>query len=323
MGMASLCLSGLLCQCDLCQHERAARQGRIHARLGSGPGCRVDWPLPGRLAPCTMKEEALSPEIPGGVKRSLEEAGFGFDFQSTVDSSGYSLQGEAKKQSEASEASGSSLGPSASSLGRRPAKSPKHSKEEGSTCRHCPESCAKGQIRCWVHKRAYDAIHKNIMKEKDPEEINLFEAVFGLAKTGTEGDTERANAVLNTFLQSYPDGQTPRGKPRGKDFKLSSVNHATGFRKQRERSKSDSLMDFELFCGQMKSLRQWDTTRCTQEWQLLKCDPNNETDMGGPRWSRERVQIPAWLLGSVTLTSRDVAFEERVLNTATKAKAPL
>ena len=38
-----------------------------------------------------------------------------------------------------------------------------------------------------------------------------------------------------------------------------------------------------------------------------------EKDMGGPKWSRERVDVPAILIGEVSRTARGVAFEEQMV----------
>jgi hypothetical protein len=43
--------------------------------------------------------------------------------------------------------------------------------------------------------------------------------------------------------------------------------------------------------------------------------------MGGPRHSRERIEIPANLVGDVGKFTRDSNFEERRLDTSTKGKA--
>ena len=43
--------------------------------------------------------------------------------------------------------------------------------------------------------------------------------------------------------------------------------------------------------------------------------------MGGPRHSRERIEIPANLTGDVATVTRDLNFEERRLDTSTKPKS--
>ena len=79
-------------------------------------------------------------------------------------------------------------------------------------------------------------------------------------------------------------------------------------------------MDFELFCNRMKSDRAWDVSRCRAEWQKLSADPALEHDMGGPLHSKERNEIPSNLAGEEEQVHRDIAFQERRLDTSTKAK---
>lgn len=204
----------------------------------------------------------------------------------------------------------------------RSAKKAKHAVDESVTCRHCPHPVALGQLRCWVHKRAFDSILINTKKDGEASEMEEFEKTFGKTKDD-EGDIEKANLVMANFLEKFPDGKGKPGKPRGKGFKVSSVTHATGYRKEKSAVATDRLWDFELFCGKLKSLRGWDTARSKSEWDLIKADPSCYADMGGPRWSRERVQVPASLIGEVGTETKETAFEERRLDTSTKAKASI
>jgi hypothetical protein len=176
-------------------------------------------------------------------------------------------------------------------------------------------------LRCWTHNRAYDCIRKAVYKDNDSEEVSAFEDAFGKGK-GDDGDVEKQNVIMTSFLETYPDGCGKPGKKRGKDFKVASVMHGIGYRKEQEKASSNRMWDFELFCNNMKMLRGWDATRCRTEFDLIKADPDCDSDMGGPRWSRERVEVPAYLTGEVTVTNRSISFEDRRLVQSTKAKAP-
>lgn len=231
-----------------------------------------------------------------------------FSFGSGVDSQ-YSLARAVAMQS-----------PSGSETPAR--KSARHSTETSTLCRHCPEPTAKNQVRCWLHKRAYDCMLNNLKKDGDAAEMAVFEETFG--KSGEEpAAAEKANEVMTVFLAQFPDGKSKLGRARGKGFKLSSVIHSQGFRKESAKVNAESVWDFEIFCSKMRSLRNWDHNRCKEQWDLLRADPNVYRDHDGPRWSKERQEIPAWLTGDVRRESKDISYEERRLDTQTKPKAPM
>jgi hypothetical protein len=171
--------------------------------------------------------------------------------------------------------------------------------------------------RCWVHKRAYDCILKNA--SRDLSDLALLKDIFGEGKKDS-GNIEKANEVMQKFLEMHPDGKCPPGKSRGKDFKVSSVVHSVAKRSERYTDESASKWDFELFCGQMRSLRGWDVTRCKAEWEDIRADPNTDRDTAGPRHSKERLAIPSFLTGECRSGVRYASSEERRVDTFTKAK---
>lgn len=245
-----------------------------------------------------------------GAKRSAPTDGFdfmGMGAQSQASDGGFSLDDEVNRQTDAS-----------SSSGQRGRKAAKLERDENN-CLHCPDPCAKGQLRCWPHKRAYDCLHKHAMKAPDSQEASLFTTIFGDNNKSEQGDLSQQTTVMEEFLTQFPDGKAKPGKARGLGFKLTSIVHSTGFRREREKYATGKLWDLELFSNMMKSMRGWDAQRVRSEWELLKANPNTERDNGGPK-SAERVAIPANLLGEVGNVERDVAFEQRARETSTKAK---
>jgi hypothetical protein len=241
------------------------------------------------------------------MKRPADGAGFNFPGDAASTCSGgsdFSLVDEAARQ-----AGG----------GAPVAKRTKHTIGDGQ-CANCEDPIARGQIRCWKHKRAFECLHKNIMKGGDAAEIAIFEETFGKSK-GDIGCVEKQNVVFNAFLEQNPDGQLTKGKPRGKGFRLASVVHSTGFRIEKANVQDDRMWDLELFTNKMKSSRGWSAERAKTEFDILRASPNLESDMGGPRWSRERVQVPAHLLGKVSKVTKEMAFEERRLDQSTKPTA--
>jgi hypothetical protein len=75
-----------------------------------------------------------------------------------------------------------------------------------------------------------------------------------------------------------------------------------------------------LFCGKMRGLRGWDVARCKIDWDEIKADPDTFRDMGGPRHSKERLAIPAYLTGESRIGVKHASSEERRVDTYTKAK---
>ena len=73
-----------------------------------------------------------------------------------------------------------------------------------------------------------------------------------------------------------------------------------------------------MFANKLRMIRGWEITRCRMEWEKIKCDPSLDSDMKGPAWSKERCEIPAWLVGEEANVQKDVEFEEHRLDTATK-----
>ena len=242
-----------------------------------------------------------------GAKRKQSGGGGGdqadteFDFQSQAGSE-FSLSDEVKRQEQASS---------------KRAKSNQHAVDEDAICVHCTDKRAQGQLRCWVHKRAYECIQKN--SAKDPKELQAFQAIFGQNKSDL-GDLEKATQCMEKFLEMYPDGKCPAGKARGNNFQVSSLVHTEGHRKEKYRGEEGKMWDFELFSNWMKLHRCWDTARSRQEWERIKADPDTDGDMGGPRHSKERLTIPAYLIGEVTRGEKHTSFEERRVDSSTKAK---
>ena len=253
---------------------------------------------------------ASAPSGRASVKRERSEPdALAFDFLSTA-SSGFSLADEIRRQSSDAE-----------ELKQRPAKLAKHAVNSDVTCRHCPEPCAKGQVRCWVHKRAAECIKVNVDKSGTEEEKHDYEDTFGKTKDD-EGNIEVANEVLTRFLEQWPDGKSKPGKPRGKDFKVSAITHSRGFRKEEAKQAINPMWDLEFFSMKMKSCRGWDAARSRQEWASLRADASLLQDAGGPKWSKERTEIPSYLVGLDSNVNVTKTFEERRLDTSTKAKAP-
>lgn len=154
---------------------------------------------------------------------------------------------------------------------------------------------------------------------KDPSDLKLLKEIFGEGKKGA-GNIEQANELMEKFLEMYPDGKCPPGKSRGKDFKLSCVVHSLAYRREKYSDENALKLDFELFCGKMRGLRGWDVARCKQEWEEIRADPDSVRDMGGPRHSKERLAIPAYLTGESRIGVRHGCSEERRVDTYSKPK---
>ena len=293
----------------------------------------VSPPRPARAMPSPAAEAEQAPSLRGLKRaRSDEEDLSAFKFEaasvaktaSTSASGGggsstgaFSLKDEVARQAAASLASSPD-----DSAAKRSGKTIKHANAEEVTCRHCPGPAAKGQIRCWVHKRAFESIQVNTKKDGDKAEQELFKTTFG-ASRDDEGHIDSANLVLEKFLEKWPDGKVVKGKARGKDFKLSSVKQTQGFRREKKAFEQEPKWDFELFCNEMKMKRGWAVPRCRTEWDKLRADESIDRDMSGPSWSRECLQIPAWLTGMRSVEASDTAYEDKSLDIVTKLKAKL
>eukprot|EP00974_Lingulodinium_polyedra_P097545 9455503-Lingulodinium_polyedra.AAC.1 len=79
---------------------------------------------------------------------------------------------------------------------------------------------------------------------KDPSEATVFKEVFGTNKN-VVGNLEKANEAMEKFLELYPDGKCPPGKPRGKDFQMNSLVHVEGHKKESYIGEEGKLWDLE------------------------------------------------------------------------------
>ena len=254
-----------------------------------------------------------------------------FDFSDA--GSSYSLQDEVKRQA-GGQAGGADDGEedkpvaavSTAQLKKRgrPASSSRPAAHDVSEqmCRNCPDQCAKGSVRCWVHKRAFDCLTQMCCGPKSDHksaDAEAFKLTFG-GSDGTEGVIAAENLVFEDFLEQHPDGTCPKGKARGLGFKLGNVLNLEGFRKQEEKGSKDRMWDFQIFCKQLGKMRGWDVTKRRAEWAKLKINPDLEQDEQGPEESRSRVQVPSHLIGEDYKATRDISFKEHTLQLAAKAK---
>jgi hypothetical protein len=192
----------------------------------------------------------------------------------------------------------------------------------GKMCSYCSEPAVEHQDKCVGHKRALDCIRKQATRAEGSQEAEAFYAIFGKKKEGPP-DAVLAGKVLDEFLEEYPDCKVKLMKQstKAKPFKVGQFVHSQGFRKEHSDIDQKHKWDEELFVRQMANLRGWNNVRAKQEWGSLKSNPSTYRDEMGPAHSRERLGIPAELIGASFISDASTNYEDKKVEESSKAKA--
>jgi hypothetical protein len=241
------------------------------------------------------------------------------NFEFGSQSSTFSLVEEVARQA------GTKTGQSDQSSDGTPSKKLKgfaHGLTQFKICAYCSDAAAEHQDKCWGHKRALDCIRKQATKTEGSDEAEAFYNIFGKKKDGPP-DAVLAGKVLDEFLAEYPDCKVKLGKAsnKAKPFKLAMFVHSQGFRKEHSDVDNKHRWDEELFTRQMANLRGWTAVRAKQEWASLKSIPTTYRDELGPSHSRERLGIPAELIGASYISDASTGYEDKKVEEQSKAKA--
>ena len=208
-------------------------------------------------------------------------------------------------------------------------------------CFACDEPRDKS---CWCkkHKKAYDIIYKvafSVKGLKNPEdplalpepeaagmikgsESWAFVTVFGDEKErrcGFRNATKSIQTVIN-FCLKFPEGSD--GKRTKRNFNVSLTQFLSEDSVFQDQAHVDGAgkLDFELFVARMKSCRNWSPERSTEMWNELKADLDIDRDEGGPKWSKFRLYIPSWLLGTDELQNKKGRMEKMTVSRSSKAQ---
>ena len=101
---------------------------------------------------------------------------------------------------------------------------------------------------------------------------------------------------------------------RGDGFTVTSFAHQKGSRLSKKTVSSKPKWDYEVFCSQMASLRNWSQAKAHEKWAELDTPQNFADNLGEPPFIK-RLRIPARLAGTDRSDSEEENFEQRQLIT--------
>ena len=159
-------------------------------------------------------------------------------------------------------------------------------------------------------------IQKDAQKKKDSEKYKCYCQIFGEGRKPAP-DQALADRVLLEHHSARKMAQDAGQVPPKCD--LTSYIIKEGHRQSDDYVESPHWWDKEVFLTRIKAYRPWTAERAMDEWSKLERNPAIKRDNVGMNGSLA-LQIPAEMLGEVTSESRRGSFQERAVETATKAQ---
>ena len=158
----------------------------------------------------------------------------------------------------------------------------------GVLCCMCEKPRASPRARwCQMHKRAYDAISREMSgkakKEKGCQEVANWEA----AKV----QDHVLFKILADFCERFPESNAKKGVKRG-CVDWHEYSHLYEAAKETLFDDKAAMMDENLFVTCMERDRKWTFTYARERWQQFLSDPSVKRDSDGPRESPLRLKIP-------------------------------
>jgi len=176
----------------------------------------------------------------------------------------------------------------------------------------------KGSVYCKPHKKIYECIYRQSMKDPNSEDYTNYIKVFGPQGT-IPNDVALCNKVILDFEMEFPEGKERKPRePRGVVVWTRYVK-TEGARQSAEDEAHHNKWDIELFVNHMKFLRGWDVKKCNETWEMLKADPDISRDEGGLPPNKPSLYIPPNYTGADSFKQAKGTYEDQAVTMESKA----